>query len=211
MKKVDVSSKKRKTRTDKKRDVKPTVSYELKDCLYRISYITRTPVKDVIVEICERGIQSRDVIEYLSQFFRRDYDFLSTVYLGDSEKDSLQNKWQQGKNERVTTRFTQEFYSQIAKLSYALDVTPSKATALLLDASIINAELLDTYIKDYLNEHLDPLRMKELNYVLSYVKKQNPYNQETSWYSLLSMIYDEIKDNTVHVKETVNKWMEKLV
>ncbi|MDA6082696.1 hypothetical protein OSJ97_24410, partial [Escherichia coli] len=64
-----VVAKDRKTRSDKKRDVKPTISIDLKNCIYRLSYITNTPVKDVIETICEKGLQSRKVMEYLSEYF----------------------------------------------------------------------------------------------------------------------------------------------
>lgn len=130
---VGVMTKERKTRSDKKRDVKPTISVDLKNCVYQLSYITNTPVKDVVEIMCEKGLQSRRVLEYLSKNFRREFQFMNTIYMGDLGRESLQRKYQSGKNERITTRFTQDTFEIIKKLSDALDVTPSKATALLLD------------------------------------------------------------------------------
>lgn len=210
MERVGETVKRRKTRSDKKRDVKPTVSSELKNCVYRLSYITNTPVKDVVETICEKGLQNRNVIDYLSQYFLREYHFKNTVYMGDFGRESLQRKYQSGKNERITTRFSQITYENVKDLSDALDVTPSKATALLLDASIRNTNLLNAYVKRYLHGHIDQRRMTELKQVLAYVKKNNPYGEDMSWYTLLSIIFEEVKESTVNVKAAVNHWLDKI-
>ena len=73
-----METKKRKVRSDKKRDVKPTISSNLKHCIYRLSYITSTPVKDVAETLCEKGLRSRKVMDYLSTYFRRDLKFANT-------------------------------------------------------------------------------------------------------------------------------------
>lgn len=201
--------KKRKVRSDKKRDVKPTISTDLKNCIYRLSYITNTPVKDVVEIICERGLNSRKTIEYLSNHFRRDFRFGNTIYMGDINRTSLQRKYQSGKTERITTRFSQVTFEKIKSLSDALDVTPSKATALLLDASVRNTNLLNSFVKSYLHNNIDKNRMKELKLVLKYINKNNPYNEEWSWFTLLSMIYEDAKDSAINVKEAINTWMNK--
>ncbi|MEK5109808.1 hypothetical protein MHI57_24390 [Cytobacillus sp. FSL K6-0129] len=201
--------KKRQTRSDKKRDIKPTISIDLKNCIYQLSYITNQPVKDIVEILCEKGLQSRKVMEYLSQYFRRDYQFFKTRFFGQLERESLQRKYQSPKNERVSVRFTQLTYEDIRKLSDALDVTPSKATALLLDASVRNANLLNAMVKLFLHEQLDPSRMDELKRVMKYVNKNNPYNEEISWFNLLSFIFDEVKDTTTNVKVAINNWLNK--
>ncbi|AIE58946.1 hypothetical protein [Bacillus methanolicus] len=81
--------KERRTRSDKKRDVKPTITIQLKECIYRISYITNTPVKDVAETICEAGLVSRKVMDYLSQHFRRPVRLKNTLYMGDLDRPSL--------------------------------------------------------------------------------------------------------------------------
>jgi hypothetical protein len=199
----------RKVRSDKKRDIKPTISAELKNCIHSLSYITNTPVKDVGETLCEKGLQSRKVMEYLSQYFRRDLRFLNTIFIGNLERESLQNKYQSGKNERITIRFSQTTYENISNLAQALDVTKSKATALLLDASIRNTNLLNAYVKLYLHENIDQARMKELKQILKYINKNNPYKEEISWFTLLAMIFEDIKDSSVGIKDKVHTWMDK--
>lgn len=210
MKREEVTdTKKRKTRSDKKRDVKPTISNNLRECVYRLSYITNTPVKDVVEILCEKGLKSRKVIDYLSQYFRRNFQFLNTVFIGNFERESLQHKYQSGKNVRITTRFNQNIYEDISSLAYALDVTPSKATALLLEASVRNTNILNAFVKTYLHGQVDDSRMKELKQVLKYINKNNPYKEEISWFALLSMIFDDIKDSTSNVKDKIHSWIDK--
>ncbi len=202
-------TKKRKTRSDKKRDVKPTISNNLRECVYRLSYITNTPVKDVVEILCEKGLKSRKVIDYLSQHFRRNFQYLNTVFIGNFERESLQHKYQSGKNVRITTRFNSIIYEDISSLAYALDVTPSKATALLLEASVRNTNILNAFVKTYLHGQIDNSRMKELKQVLKYINKNNPYKEEISWFALLSMIFDDIKDSTSNVKDKIHSWIDK--
>lgn len=196
-------------RSDKKRDVKPTISVDLKNCIYRLSYITNVPVKDVVEILCEKGLRSRKVIDFLAAHFRRDYQFMSSLYIGDSSRETLQMKCQSGKNERITTRFTQLTYDDILSLARSLDVTPSKATALLLDASIRNTHLLNAFVKNYLHDHLDKARMKELKLVLKYINNNNPYNEDISWFTLISMIFEDFKDSTSNMKDMVQNWLNK--
>ncbi|CAI6330819.1 hypothetical protein [Bacillus subtilis] len=201
--------KKRKTRSDKKRDVKPTISYDLKQCIYRLSYITNTPVKDVVEIFCEKGLKSKKVIDQLSKYFRRNLQYRNTFYIGDLQRESLQRKNHSIHNERVTTRFSQQTYENIKSLSDALDVTPTMATALLLDASVKNSNIINAFVKHYLGNELDARRMKELKQVLKFINKNNPYEQEVSWFSLFSMIHEEVQESTQNIKKVIGNWLDK--
>ncbi|MED3677060.1 MULTISPECIES: hypothetical protein [Bacillati] len=201
--------KKRKTRSDKKRDVKPTISYDLKQCIYRLSYITNTPVKDVVEILCEKGLKSKKVIDQLSKYFRRNLQYRNTFYMGDSQRESLQRKNYSVHNERITTRFSQQTFENIKSLSDALDVTPTMATALLLNASVKNTNIINAFVKHYLSNEIDAKRMKELKQVLKFINKNNPYEQELSWFSLFSMIHEEVQESTQNIKKAIGNWLDK--
>lgn len=203
------STQKRKERSDKKREIKPTISVDLKDCIYSLSYIINQPVKTLGEIICEKGLGSRRVIEYLSNNFRRDFKFSQTIFIGDMDRQSLQKKIQKGKNERITLRFNNQIYERINSLANAMDVTPSKATALLLDASIRNTNLLNAIVKLYLHEQLDEGRMKELKGILRYINKNNPYDEEISWFVFIGWILEELKEGSHNLKNAVANWMDK--
>ncbi|WP_245579618.1 hypothetical protein [Alteribacter aurantiacus] len=89
---MSTEEKTRKVRSDKKRDVKPTIPFQLRECIYRLSYITNRPVKDVAEAICLYGLASKKVMEHLSKNFRRDFMGESTLYVGDLENLSLQGQ-----------------------------------------------------------------------------------------------------------------------
>ncbi|MGM0867392.1 MAG: hypothetical protein ACQEWF_22245 [Bacillota bacterium] len=202
-----VVEKKRKVRSDKKRDVKPSLSIQLKESIYRLSYITNTPVKDVSEQLCESGVTSNKVIEHLSQFFRRDIRLNNTLYIGDLERESLQRRSKTVK-ERITIRFTQATYDNLCSLAYALDVTPTKATALLLEASLKDTTFVHAYVEEHVGSYLDEGRMKELKKVIKYVNQHNPYDDEFSWAELIDYLFNEIKLGTTTIKTALSDWID---
>lgn len=199
----------RKVRSDKKREVQPTIPIELKDTIYRLSYITNSPVKDVAERICVDGIISRKVLDGLSQHFRRSIRFENTQYLGYPSRPSLQRKSPAGLNERIGIRFKQHTYENISSLAFALDCTPSRATALLLEASIHNSEFINEYFQERLQDQLDERRMAELKKVLEYINANNPYDEKISWGLLLSYLYEEMKEGASTVSESITTFVSK--
>lgn len=204
-----IEQKKRQQRSDKKRDVKPTIPIKLRECIYRLSYITDTPVKDVAEALCESGVNSKKVIELLSGNFRRDFRRENTFYLGDFNRPSLQRSNIEGEKERITIRFSQSTYEHISSLAYALDVSVSKATFLLLDASVRNTNFLNRYVKQSLRTHLDEKRMRELRQILKFINDNNPYEEKITWMALISYLYYEFKGNTKTVSQSIIDWLEK--
>jgi len=197
----------RKVRSDKKRDVQPTVSKELKDCIYRLSYITDTPVKDVAEEICINGIQRNKVISHLSQNFRRDIRIDNTLYLGDSERVSVRKRTGPGQSERITIRFKSDMYERLSVLAFALDCSVSRATALLMDAAVREVDFVNEFVRGYLSEHVDERRMNELKKVLKYINSKNPYAEEVSWFVFLSYLMDEVKIHADKLQDAVSDFV----
>lgn len=204
----------RKVRADKKRDVKPTVSLELRDCIYRISFITDVPIKDVIEAICINGIGRRIVVGHLSLNFRRNIRISNTLYRGDPERMPVKKRQSSGRTDRIHTRVLPEMYDALASLAYALDCSVSRACALLLDASVRDSEFINEFVRRYLEKNIDDERMRELRKVLKYINANNPYNEVYSWAALLSFMVEEVRESAGKVTDTVstflvNNWREK--
>ena len=195
----------RKGRSDKKRDVKPTVPLALKESVDRLCYITNRPIKDIAEEICICGLNSRKVIELLSSNFRRNYTFRNTVMMGDLNRVSLQKERIKGIKERITIRFTQDVYERINSLSYSLDVTPTKATALLLDGTFRNGEFINQFLESYVLQELDVNRQRELKEILKFINKNNPYNKEVTFSALVAYYFDEIKNGLISFQDFIEK------
>ncbi|MBK5446689.1 MULTISPECIES: hypothetical protein [unclassified Peribacillus] len=200
----------RSTRSDKKRDVRPTIPVTLKECIYRISYITNTPVKDVCVDICEAGVVSKKVMEHMSVYFRRQIWLDQTLYRGDLANASIKSEIPAGQKERITMRFSQRSFENIRTLGYALDVTPTTAVALLLDASVKNSDFINEYVRIFLSKHVDEGRMRELKQVMTFINKNNPYEEQISWSTITSFIVDEMKIGTSNLSQSINGWLDKL-
>lgn len=194
-------------RSDKKRDIKPTVSKELRECIYRLSFITDTPVKDVAEAICINGIGRKKVISHLSQNFRRPVRIDNTLYRGNLDCIPIKKRSVAGQTVRITIRFRSQTYDAIYALSYALDCTVSRACALLLDASVRDGDFINEFVRRYLEEKIDDVRMKELRKVLKYVNANNPYGEEYSWANLLSLMVDEVRDAAVKVSDSVSDFI----
>lgn len=194
----------RKVRSDKKREVKPVVKLELKDAIYRLSYITYTPVKDVCEQLCIYVLYDKKIIEHLSQYFKRDVRLTNTLYFGNSSSKTV-SKRDRGENQRVSVRFTQDVYDSIAVLSYALDCTPSRTVALLLYIAMKNVQYVNQYMKEYLDGHLGEQQMRELRGVLKYVNHTSDAQQ--SWMALIGTILDEVSAPVTRVKDAVSEFL----
>ena len=199
----------RKVRSDKKREVKPTIHIELKDTIYRVSYVVDTPVKDIAETICLFGLNSRKVITHLSENFKRNVRFHNTLFMGDLDKPSVQRLKPGTRTERISTRLKQPDYENLVTLAFALDVTPSRAAALLLDASVRHSDFVNSYFQQHLSKTLDFNRMVELKKIISFINTNSPYDETISWLSLVSYIYAELKDSAVSFNDTLNDFIDK--
>lgn len=195
------------TRSDKKRDIAPTVPVDLRDTIYRLATITDQSMKFVAEEVCTHGLTQNKVISYLSQNFRRDIKLHNTVYFGDGSICPISKYYSNGKTARVSIRFKGEVYEKICALSYALDCTVSRACALLLDASVRDSDFINEFVRRYLEANIDADRMRELKKILKYINADNPFNEEFSWAALLSYMMDEVKETAGKVSDTVSDFI----
>jgi hypothetical protein len=185
----------RKVRSDKKKDVKPTVPVHLFDCVSDLSYIINRPIKDIVEFICMEGIRSQKVIEHLSPNFRRDYQFNNTHYIGDSELNNLRHIIRKEKSKkRISTRLTRDFYESVIDLAHVLDLTPTSATGILLEASIKDVTIIDKLISPY-TSYLDENRKRVLKSVIKYIRKNNPYAQSISFVETVRYLLEWLREN----------------
>jgi hypothetical protein len=210
--------KKRKIRSDKKVDVKPTIPLTLKESIHRLGYITDTPIKDIAEVLCIEGISSRKVIELLSIHFRRSYQYGNTVYMGDLTRTSLQKVKFHGPTDRITTRLkdgiapdgTEETYSAIKALAYSLDVTPHKAAALLLEATIKDNQIISKIVRAKISGKLDQTRLQQLDELLKFINKNNPYKQTISLSMFLSALMDDIKSGVNSIGSSLYSFLDRV-
>lgn len=192
-------------RSDKKRDVKPTLKLDLKDVIYRLSHITYTPVKDVCPSLCMMVLKDRQTIENLSQFFKRDLLFDNTMFRGHVTNQTIEKRINVP-GERVTIRFSQSEYANIALLAFALDCTVSRVTAILLEISMSQIRFVNEYVKDYLRHELSESQMREFKEILRYVNRNGESHH--SWFSLLAHVVDEVGSPANRIKEAISSFID---
>lgn len=181
----------RKVRLDKKRDVKPMIPVHLKKTIYRLSDICDLPVKDIAVILCAEGIHSKEVMELLKPNFRRGVRLGNTIYFGNLDNPSLQRKKDKGFHERITIKFETADFENIALLAHALAVTPSRATALLLDASIRDPDFIHTLMRVHSKrKRLTEEHKADLKKVIKYINSDNPYKSVITWADILIYVGD---------------------
>ncbi|WP_237712869.1 hypothetical protein [Bacillus methanolicus] len=78
-----------------------------------------------------------------------------------------------------------------------------------MDASIRNSDFINEYVRDYLKQHLDDGRMRELKKVMKFINTNNPYEEEISWSALLSFLFDELKIGASNISESIQDWLDK--
>lgn len=203
--KIERAGKTRLTRSDKKRDVKPTIPLDLKDVLYRLSNITFTPVKDVCQEMTMLVLHDRKTIERLSKYFKRDLIMGNTMFVGNVENATMEKR-PKIRGERVTIRFTQKEFESLALLSFALDCTTSRTVAILLDLSMQHIKFVNAYIKQYLTKELTDTQMNELQAILRYVSKEGESHH--SWASLIEYVIAEVGSPVSRIREAVTEFLD---
>jgi len=194
----------RKIRSDKKKEIKPYISIEIKDAIYRLSYITQTPVKDVCEQLVIYTMNDREVIDHLTQFFQRDIRLGNTIYRGFLDNPKARKRLLEYR-ERVTVRFKREDVEPIVILSYALDCSPTRTTAILLENGIRNMKFINRYVEEFLRSEITESQMRELRLLLKFVKEHE--GTERSLASLLSVIVDEVRAPVTRVKDAVAEFL----
>ena len=190
----------------KKRDIKPTVPINIKATIYRLSDITKTPIKDVAEYITALVIRDRKAIEHLKPYFKRNYIFENIMIMGSISNKSLVKRNNEEPGERVTIRFKQQDYAMISDLSHALDCTKSRTVAVCLEIGISNLRFVNAYIKNNLRKELTNEQMRELQGILKYVSETGRPN--LSWAHLLSLV-DEAVGPRANISESVNEFLIK--
>lgn len=192
----------RKVRSDKKIDVKPTVAVDLYNCIDDISYLTLKPMKDVCEELCLIGLESYRVLESMSKHFKRDFKINNTVFIGYD--DNIPYKLPKyAKKTRISTRFTQTEHNTIYDLSYALGISVSLTTALLIERTLKHPDLIKDYLDTIVGEldmYYNERKIQALKNIYKYVRTNNPYTHDISIYKKISIALSDTIDILSNLK-----------
>lgn len=205
-------TKKRKVRSDKKENIKPTILLEVKTAITRLAYITDTPVKDIGEYLCKEALKSNEIMGAIAKHLKRDIIIDDTLYRGIRKDTSINRRTDAGECERITIRVPIEVNDLIEDLAYSLGCFKARACAVLIEHAINDYGIVDDFVRGFLEDGLDKHKMRELKKLKKFIN-DNDSNSEFTWASLLSVIIDEVNsplDNPEKVVEEylINNWRD---
>lgn len=153
----------RKVRSDKKKDVQPIVSVELKKQLFRFSFLCREPLKDTGERLCSLGSVSPIIMDEINCYFRRNLRIDNHQYIGYLDRPRLQIV--QNDAEKVTIKFPQDSFENLYNLSFALDLPLNQTAAVLLKKTITHRQFMKDYMEHYLPHLTEKERLDAQNYL----------------------------------------------
>lgn len=195
----------RKRRSDKKVDVKPTIPLELKDAIYRLSYILKIPVMYVAERLVTYAINNTGIRSDIGMHFQRPVYIDGILYHGSLANTPIIKRLNKGEAERIHLRIKQPVAEVLAAFAYALNCSQSKACAILLEASMNDVDFINRYVQQHLERNLDETRMGELRVFMRSINHKKV--DQDSWAALLSYMVDEVKKPLESAKEVVNEFI----
>ncbi|MDP9741528.1 UNVERIFIED_ORG: hypothetical protein QFZ59_003358 [Bacillus sp. B2I3] len=130
----------------------------------RFRLFLNQPIKDIGEKIIMAAINSRECIESLSMYFKRDYRNDNKIFRGDLEAEVIQKR-NIIQKERLHLRFKAWEPERISALAYSMDCSVSLATTMLLIAGIRNRDVFTQMVDSEVIRLLDPGRLKSLKMI----------------------------------------------
>ena len=167
---------KRKTRSDKKVQVAPTIPIKVKKRVEAFANALDQPVMFIGKHLFIEGSQRYAVMTQVAPFMKNGiHKVENTCFLGNAENPSL--LLPEGKTDRISIRFTQDEYQDIKIISDMLEVSPSRTVGFVIAASIQDIHIIDHILRTHNNRPAHGYE-KELKKLMRYVNRYYPYKTE---------------------------------
>ncbi|WP_209809889.1 hypothetical protein [Ammoniphilus resinae] len=141
--------------------------------IVRLAYILDVPLKEIGELLVLEGVQSKETIDKISQYFKREFRSEYTLYMGNAELKPYRVKID-GEKKRVYMRFRFEEHEKLSSLAFALDMDVAPATGLLIKTIISSKEILFPFLSHHIRKDLDDQRLKQLRLLCRYVDSNTP-------------------------------------
>lgn len=140
----------RKVRSDKKKQVAPTLPISLKKEIERLSFLTDQPIKNVGERLTIEAIYLKPLIAELSQYFQEGMlKVEQSIFFGSTENETLPELT--GPTDRINIRFRQSDWENVLIVARHLRVTPSRATATLIESALQYECIVEDLVSNYSN------------------------------------------------------------
>ena len=161
----------RKIRSDKKKQIRPSLDLEICESIFRLSTITKRPIKDICELLLINALKSDQILVSLSQYLKRDIQVRNGLYKGHIHAEPLYDVYTDSRRNRVSFTIRMETYDMLYTLSYCFGVSVSKMAAVLIFESLIDIDFIESFLEEYLDS-LNDSRKAELKKLLKYIQSQ---------------------------------------
>lgn len=189
---------------EEKRDVKPFIASDVKDTIYKLSFVTNYSVKKITEDLCKNAIR-KGIGKELSVYFKREVKLGGVVYEKNKKPEKFVVKSEN--TERISMLVNSRIYEYANTIAFGIGCSISKVIGYFVESSMNDYEFLDHYIKDYLSKKVDNNRADFLQQILTRVNKHNEENHNIT--SLLLYIVDEYKKPDESVEVSLRDFVSK--
>ncbi|MFP7199666.1 hypothetical protein SFC08_01715 [Lysinibacillus halotolerans] len=173
-----------------KREVKPFIDIDVKDTIYKLSFVTGYSVMSICEDMCNQAFK-KGLGHELSPFFKRGIQVDGAVYQGN--KKAIKFETSSSKIERISMKVNNNAYEYAYNLSYAIGCSVAKIVAYAVEKSMNDFSFLDRYIRQFLSKQIDKERKDIMLKIVKTVNKYYAIDEEYSIAALLLYIADEYK------------------
>ncbi|MBL4952164.1 hypothetical protein JK635_08055 [Neobacillus sp. YIM B02564] len=170
---------KRKVRSDKKREVRPHISTNHRLWVHRLSRILDKPEGDTGVMLVIEALTSSSCMEFFQSYFRRPYQLNRTTFFPANRQESLEVFLLiQGERDRFKMKFTQKQIANVEEFQYALG-TPYLAHAVY---ALLKFALMDDDTIQTIAPHVEPGLIRRIpNLKMRADQKKRTISNQNGW------------------------------
>lgn len=140
----------RKVRSDKKRDVKPTVSTYIRNNICTLANIVGLSTGDAGLILINRGFHNDDVMRLFQPLMISNFDINNRIYVGNRENGPVKINYR-GSVAKVSIKFPAEIYEELRRLAFSIGLTPTTTAALMLRKGMFCEPFMDEQKRMYLS------------------------------------------------------------
>lgn len=163
----------RKVRSDKKRDVKPTVSMYIRNNICELSSIIGISAGDAGLSLISKGFHSDDVMRQFQPLMISNFDIDNRIYVGNRENGPVKINYR-GSVAKVSIKFPADIYQDLRRLAYSIGLPPTTTAALMLKKAMFCMPFMDEQKRLYLYHCNHEAQRKELIRFIDHLEHSIP-------------------------------------
>lgn len=121
----------RKVRSDKKRDVKPTVSTYIRNNICTLANIVGLSTGDAGLILISRGMHNDDVMRTFQPLMISNFNMDNRIYVGNRECGPVKINYR-GSVAKVSIKFPSDIFEELRCLAFSIGLPPTTTAALML-------------------------------------------------------------------------------